>query len=208
VFEPRFSGHGHWENAPTYRVLMSLIRKRPRDLVKLCSLAGRAARLSGRDRIDTFCLESIFEEYSQGRIQDTINEFRFELPGVEQLIFGMKPSRQERRAKLGYTYQTDGLLDKIRRIDASSSFNFTSGKRATLRELAAFLYKINFLTARRENADGSITRKYFEESRYLQSQFADFGFDWEIHPAYRWALQPDTLESIFATLQLSADDST
>jgi hypothetical protein len=176
--------------------------------VKLCSLAGRAARLSGRDRIDTFCLESIFEEYSQGRIQDTINEFRFELPGVEQLIFGMKPSRQERRAKLGYTYQTDGLLDKIRRIDASSSFNFTSGKRATLRELAAFLYKINFLTARRENADGSITRKYFEESRYLQSQFADFGFDWEIHPAYRWALQPDTLESIFATLQLSADDST
>lgn len=207
VFEPRFSGSGHWENAPTYRVLMSLVRKRPRDLVKLCSLAGRAARLSQRQRIDTHSLERVFEEYSQGRIQDTINEFRSELPDVERLIFGMKPSRQERKAKLGYTYATDGLLAKISRIEASSSFDFTSGKRATSRDLAAFLYKINFLTARRENSDGSITRKYFEESRYLQSQFADFGFGWEIHPAYRWALQPDTLESVFDSLRLSADDS-
>src|SRR5580658_757062 len=32
-----------------------------------------------------------------------------------------------------------------------------------------------------------------------------FRFDWEIHPAYRWALQPHTMEAIFATLQLSAD---
>ena len=31
VFEERFHGSGHWENAPMYRVLMSLIRKRPRD---------------------------------------------------------------------------------------------------------------------------------------------------------------------------------
>ena len=84
---------------------------------------------------------------------------------------------------------------------------FTPRKRATERELAAFLYKINFLTARKENADGSITRKYFEDSRYLQSRFVDFGFDWEVHPAYRWALQPDNVADIFKTLELSADDS-
>lgn len=207
VFEPRFLGQGHWRNAPTYRVLMSLVRKRPRDLVKLCSLGGRAARLSKRARIETESLKSVFEEYSQGRIQDTINEFRSELPGIERLIFGMKPSRQQRRTKAGYVYTTQALLQKLGNIQETGSFDFTGGKRAVPRDLAAFLYKINFLTARRENPDDSITRKYFEESRYLQSSFADFGFDWEIHPAYRWALQPAASDAIFKTLQLSADDS-
>ena len=32
VFSRRFEGQGHWANAPTYKVLMSLVRKRPRDL--------------------------------------------------------------------------------------------------------------------------------------------------------------------------------
>jgi hypothetical protein len=72
--------------------------------------------------------------------------------------------------------------------------------------LAAFLYKINFLTARKELPD-LIERKYFEESRYLQSRFVDFGFDWEVHPAYRWALQPEDQKSIFIDLKLSSDDS-
>jgi len=31
VFENRFNGRGKWEDVPMYRVLMSLIRKRPRD---------------------------------------------------------------------------------------------------------------------------------------------------------------------------------
>jgi hypothetical protein len=48
--------------------------------------------------------------------------------------------------------------------------------------------------------------KYFEENRYLSSQFSDFGFSWEIHPAYRWALQPDTIHDIFQNLDLSIDD--
>jgi hypothetical protein len=207
VFEDRFLGAGHWANAPTYRVLMSLIRKRPRDLVKLCSLAGRAARLDGSQRIGTASLKSVFEEYSQGRIQDTINEFRSELPDIDRLVFGMKPSKPERRKKAGYIYPTANLIQKLGNIEQSGAFDFTGGKRANEHDLAAFLYKINFLTARKENSDGSITRKYFEESRYLQNSFADFGFDWEIHPAYRWALQPDKPDSIFTTLELSADDS-
>ena len=33
----------------------------------------------------------------------------------------------------------------------------------------------------------------------------DPGFDWEVHPAYRWALQPDDLTSIFDHLVLTAD---
>lgn len=82
------------------------------------------------------------------------------------------------------------------------NFRFASGKVADVKQLAAFLYKINFITARKET-DSGIIRKYFEENRYLSSEFVEFGFDWEVHPAYRWALQPDDLNEIYSSLQLS-----
>jgi len=205
IIEPRFQGSGLWENAPMYRVLMSLIRKRPRDLVKLCTLGGRNAREMKNDQIQTSNFQNIFEEYSQGRLQDTINEFRSELPLIEKLIMNMKPSKKERTARAGYLYKTDGLLKKISNICEMGQFTFSNGREATNKDLAAFMYKINFLTARKEMPQG-IIRKYFEENRYLSSQFADFGFDWEIHPAYRWALQPENISDIFQTLHLTADE--
>ena len=33
-----------------------------------------------------------------------------------------------------------------------------------------------------------------------KSVFADFGFDWEIHPAYRWALQPQDIQDVIDSL--------
>ena len=204
VMVPRFQGQGHWENAPMYRVVMSLIRRRPRDLVKLCTLAARRARQHGRGIIDTRDLKDSFEEYSQGRLQDTINEFRSELPDIERLLMGMKPSRREKTTKENYWYHSDGLVKKIRTIQEQGQFRFSNGDVATERQLAAFMYKINFLTARKEQ-HGAILRKYFEESRYLHNQFVEFGFDWEVHPAYRWALQPDDIQDVFRSLALSAD---
>ena len=206
VFEPTFRGQGHWRDTPTRRVLLSLIRGRPRDLIKLCTLAARDAQAGGSPIIRTQNLTRVFEDYSQDRIQDTINEFRSELPDIERLLFGMKPSKKERTAKEGYTYNTAQLLQKIKNIQEQGQFRLRSGRIADSKDLAAFLYKINFLTARKELPD-LIERRYFEESRYLQSRFVDFGFDWEIHPAYRWALQPEDQQSIFMDLKLSSDDS-
>ena len=205
VMESRFAGSGHWHNAPIYRVLMSLIRKRPRDLVKLCTLAARDARDNRRSRIGTKNFTEIFSEYSQGRVQDTINEFRSELPDIGRLLLSMKPSRKERRAREGYVYSTEELLRKLRNVEQSGGFRFSNKLTAGPKELAAFLYKINFLTARKNMDDGRIERKYFEENRYLSSQFADFGFSWEVHPAYRWALQPESIHDIFRSLELSAE---
>lgn len=206
VMEPIFDGYGHWANCPTYRVIMSLIRKRPRDIVKLCTLAARKAGADGRAKIATQDLDGVFSEYSLGRLQDTTNEFRSELSEIERLLLGMKTSKKERRADLGYVYTTDRLLTKIKNIQERGDFTFYSGKRATPNMLAQFMYKINFLTARKETKEGTIIRKYFEENRYLSSSLADFGFDWEVHPAYRWALQPDRIEDIYRTLKLSSDD--
>ena len=206
IIEPRFEGQGHWQDAPMYRVFMSLVRRRPRDLVKLCTLAARHANNRGGTKITTRDLKSSFEEYSQGRLQDTINEFRSELPDLERLLVNMKPNRKERTARKGYVYTTDELVKKIKNIVEQGAFRRSNNAPANAKDLATFMYKINFLTARKESAK-YITRKYFEENRYLSSRFVDFGFDWEIHPAYRWALQPDDVNSIFSQLELSADET-
>lgn len=139
-------------------------------------------------------------------MQDTENEFRSELPDLMRLMQNMRPSTRERTAREGWTYGTDSLLKKIDNAMQTGQFKFRNGRAASAKDLAAFLYKINFLTARRDIGD-TILRRDFEQSRYLQSQFVDFGFDWEVHPAYRWALQPQDVFSIFDTLKPTADES-
>ncbi|SEW31308.1 hypothetical protein SAMN05421841_2203 [Chryseobacterium wanjuense] len=206
VMESKFQGHGKWENKAMYKILMSLIRKRPRDLVKLCTLAGREAHKAKSNLIKTEHFQNIFEEYSQGRIQDTINEYRTELPLIEKLIFGMKPSKKSKIAYVdSFVFTTPELHLKLNNLLQQNRFTFANSKIATAQDLAHFLYKINFLTARKILADGEIDRKYFEENRYLSNSTVNFGYDWEIHPAYRWALQPDTIDDIFNKLSPSAD---
>lgn len=202
IMEKTFSGRGKWSNVYMYKVLMSLIRKRPRDLVKLCSLAAQQAQLSKSHLILTSHFQSIFEEYSQGRIQDTINEYKSELPNIENLLFGMRPSVKEKKAELGYVYTTAQLMAKLNKLIQNNNFKSKGGNHATAKDLAQFLYKINFLTARKELDTGEIQRKYFEENRYLSSAFVDYGYDWEVHPAFRWALQPDNINDIFDKLKL------
>ena len=84
---------------------------------------------------------------------------------------------------------------------SSSNLRYTNGKVVSPNSLIQFLYKIHFVIARRDLED-RIDRKYFDQSRFLANEFADFGYDWEVHPAYRWALQPqdvgDILEKILA----------
>lgn len=196
VMEPRFEGKGHWSNAPMYQILMSLVRKRPRDLVKLLVLAGRVAYQENAEKIGTVHLESIFEDYSQSRLQDTINEYKSELPDIERLLLGMKPNKHQKRASQNYTYTHSELLKKIKNIREQGVFRWANDKIATEQELAGFLYKINFITARKVLDNNIIERKYFEENRYLSNKFTDFGYDWEVHPAYRWALQPENILDI------------
>ena len=206
VMEPIFRGKGNWDKVPMYRILMSLIRKRPRDLVKLCTLAAQNAYNGRSVKISTEDFNAIFEQYSQGRLQDTTNEFRSELPEVERLLLGMRPTTQEIRDGEGNVFPTDALIKKLKRIEEQGKFKFFNGRAATPTDLARFLYKINFLTARKARGDGEIVRKYFEENKYLSSDFADFGFDWEIHPAYRWALKPDDPRRILESISLAIDE--
>lgn len=202
VFEKRFKDTGKWSNAPIYRILMSLIRKRPRDLVKLCSLAAKHAYYADREKIGTDDLKEIFVEYSQGRMQDTINEYKSELPDIERLLLNMKPSRQEVKKHIGYIYNTSSLKRKIRTIIERGAFYFRNGNVASEADLLQFMYKINFITARKTLDDGRIERKYFEENKYLTHQNVDFGYDWEVHPAFRWVLSPDDINKVFEQIEI------
>lgn len=202
IMERDFDGSGRWAHKPMYKVLMSMTRKRPRDIVKLCSMAAHQAQYDNSSIIKSEHFQAIFEEYSQGRIQDTINEYKSELPNIEKLLFGMKPTRKEKNARKGFIYTTSELKAKLTNLLQNDNYVLKKGKKASVTELAQFLYKINFLTARKVLEDGIIQRKYFEENRYLSSSFVDFGYDWEIHPAFRWALQPDSITDIFNRLDL------
>jgi len=198
IISPTYAGSGHWANRPIHNVLLSLTRQRPRDLVKL--MHGAAKKAGKNSFISSTDLGDSFEGYSNERLQDIINEFRSELPDIERLLLEMKPTKRERTAAESYLFSTDKLSKKLAEIMRHVPLKFTNGRPVTGRALIQFLYKIDFITARKRLEDGTIERRYFDRSRFLASEFADFGFDWEIHPAYRWALQPQDIQDVIDSL--------
>ena len=201
IMESRFMGEGKWNNKPVHYILLSLTRRRPRDLINLCTQAAREACDNHHSKISTDDWEAIFSRYSQNRLQDTINEHRYELPDIRRLLLGMKPSHSQRKLSGSHKYTEDQLIRKISGIMQNNRFVFSNGQIATEKELLTFMYKINFLIARKDLADGYIDRKYFEDNNYLSTEYIEFGYDWEVHPAFRWALYPEARD-IFSSINL------
>lgn len=205
VMDPIFTGQGKWENVPIHRVLLSLQRKRPRDLVKLLSGAAKIAFENDREKISTDDFKNTFSAYSSERLQDIVNEFESEMPLIKRLLLAMKPVRRTASTQQSYTFSQDALDKKIAEVLKQVPVKFTSGANVTPRSVGQFLYKIDFIIARRVTEDGTIVRHFYDQSRFLFDQYLDFGFAWEIHPAYRWALQPDSLNSIFDQIELGEE---
>lgn len=201
IIDLRFKYKGHWENAPIHKVLLSLTRKRPRDLVKLLSGAAKEAFRNDSEIIRNEDLKNTFENYSNERIQDLVLEFRSELPEVEKLLYGMRPQSRKGLQRGQFLFTNDALIRKIRSIMQGVHFQFTSGRPVSPKSLAEFLYKIDFIIARGEDTESRPFWKTFDQNRMLQSQFVDFGFKWEVHPAYRWALQPASVQRILEELE-------
>ena len=121
-------------------------------------------------------------------MRDVINEFRSELPDIERLVYGMKPSQQEVRRGEGNRYTTDKLVVKLNHLISQGKFVFFDKRIASANDLVRFLFKITFVTARRKLDNGFIERKYFDEAMNITVPSVDFGYEWEVHPAYRWGL--------------------
>ncbi|WCT76582.1 P-loop ATPase, Sll1717 family [Novosphingobium humi] len=211
VMEPRFSGQGKWSDAPTHRVLMSLQRKRPRDLVKLLGGAAKAAYQNDHEIITTSDLRGTFSTYSAERLQDIVNEFSSEIPQLKRLLLAMKPNvtkphKGPRKASESYLFSQSDLDTKVSNILSSNPVKFTNNSVVSARSIGQFLYKIDFVIARKDLESGKVDRKFFDQSRFLFDQNLDFGYSWEIHPAYRWALQPDNLDILFDQISIDEGD--
>ena len=206
VIEERFSvGRGHWDRAPIHIVLLSLNRNRPRDLIKLLTEAAKEAYRNKNTKISSTDLENVFSNYSHGRITDLILEFKSELRNIEELIYNMKPTTQRHKTKeKRWVYTNDELILKIKNIMSNISFSFTGGNVVNPKSLAEFLYKIDFIIARDE-ASGKPEWIHYDQNRMLQSQFVDFGYKWEVHPAYRWALQPKSAYEILSSVEFGTE---
>lgn len=202
VITEKFEGAGHWANRPIHNVLLSLTRRRPRDLVKLLSGAAQIADKSRRSIISTRDLTDSFPEYSKGRITDLVSEFRSELPEIEQVIYVLRPSQKDLKTKdKKYLYTDDELIARLNALAGRSNIYFKNGRKASGKALAEFLFKIDLVIARRE-VNGILERYYYEDHSKLQSSKANFGMQWEVHPAYRWALNPQTVIELISDLDV------
>lgn len=195
VIEPIYYGKGRWEELPTYKMLMTLIRRRPRDLIKLCTLAAQRAYLRKGKKISSKDFSDIFDSYSQSRLQDTINEYSSELKNIRNLLLMMKTSKKDECISQNL-YTTGQLNKKIGKIIGAADLRFFQTPIApSASEVSAFLYKISFLTARKDTQN-EIIRKYFDDHRYITPDMHDSGFNWEVHPAFRWALDASNTKVI------------
>lgn len=193
IMDKKFRDTKDWRGKPTNKVIASLIRSRPRDMIKLCTLAAKEAYKENEnaEKIKDTHFEKIISEYSLNRVQDIVNEFKYELQNLNDLIYRMAPTRkeiQEKRKNI-FVYTTAQLLEKIKNIQSNVTLRLVYKDSTTPMDIAHFLYKIGFITARKV-IDKKIERKYYDEKKQLlkSGQIGDGGYDWEVHPAYRSAI--------------------
>lgn len=215
IFEPSFDESTRiWRKAPTHRVIYSLIRRKPRDMVKLCQSVADEAYTKKLDKINAICFLNILEVYSQERLKDLVNEYKNQLPQLEPLLIRMAPTKQEMMTKSTerYVYPTVDLHTKIKNILQNINIKIYIAASEDLRnadfhQIAHFLYKIGFITGRKRNPSGKLSRVYYDESPYLlNSNTGDGGYSWEIHPAYRGALAKGINDNWENTLDVEDDE--
>ena len=195
IIDIRFHGRGIWENIATRRILMTLTRKRPRDLVKLFYYSAKEANKYHSETIRSTHLQNIFVRYSNERLTDVVNEFKTEVPRLKDALIGMRQTKKEWEAGIGPVFEEGQLVAKLKTVLKAGNIVFKNGDPMTPIALARFLYRCDFITARLDK-ETQITRFHFSDNQLLAEPKAQFGFKWEIHPAYRWALEPQKVNEL------------
>ncbi len=181
VFTPKMA----WgdKNVFTYRVIYTLSYERPRWAIQLCKLAQKNAFKHHDLKISRSHIDSIWGEYGNKRIADLVSEHKHQCRQIEELITAFRGcERQMKREELF------SLIKK--RVSTHLEPIIEGVATRSPREIAHFLYRLGFLIARSEEADGSYEHYHFSEMPdFLTTRTnADFGVVWEIHPCYREAL--------------------
>ncbi len=170
---------------PVITVLGTLSMGRPRWLVELSKSSSFQAQKQNHEKILFDDISSILEEFGRKRIDDSIAEFRSQCKDIEELFAAF--SRESERFN---------TADLLKLIDNKILSHLTIKIEGVLgearnKDIAHFLYQIGFITARRDNPDGTYTHITFDQEPSLLKSKVDLdqGVSWEIHPVFRQVLQ-------------------
>jgi hypothetical protein len=187
AFEPRM----RWgaSRVPPFRPIHILSAGRPRWMSQLCRLAGIQAAKANKTVIEKIDLNAIEKTYSRFRLNDIYKEHSHQYTGLEKLIetFSNSPAR----------YSTGDLLSQIavKYVNLVGANNIPTLDGMPYKfplQLAHFLYKVGFIVGRRDHQGqvGNADFARYEHRPELLSdgRNPDDGLLWEVHPAYREAL--------------------
>jgi hypothetical protein len=170
---------------PVHVPLVTLSRRRPRWLIELAREAALAAQTARRGKVALADITGCLESFGKKRIADTVAEFSPQCPQVNELIAAFSRQSEE--------YATADLIETISRRVLQSVTPTIVGVLGEPRamDIAAFLFQIGFLSARRNLADGGYEHlSYSDQPDLLRARTnVDDGVRWEIHPVFRQALQ-------------------
>jgi hypothetical protein len=167
----------------TYKIIYTLSYERPRWAIQLCKLAKEAALRHNALRIDKESIDEVWGEYGAKRIEDLVSEHKHQCPEVNELLNAFRGAKR---------VMTRPELFQWINNRVSEHLNVTLEGESTRspREIARFLYRLGFIVARSDNADGEYEHYRFDQmSDFLLARTDDdFSVKWEIHPCYREAL--------------------
>jgi hypothetical protein len=166
-------------------------------MIELAKTAGIKAVKNKHSKINRHDIFEVLDVFGKKRVEDTIAEFRSQCPEVGELLSAFSRENEE--------LSTDELIQIINtKILSHTSPNITGciGKSTAL-DVAAFLFEIGFIYARRDFFDGSYEHISFSDKPALLKSRTnvDSGFKWEIHPVYRQALEIRDSSGIMVSAQ-------
>jgi hypothetical protein len=173
----------------TYKVLYTLSYERPRWAIQLCKLAQEAAIRSRSEIIMRDNIDEVWGEYGAKRIADLVAEHKHQCGEVEELLNAFRGANR--------LMARDELFKWINnRVSEHMRPTIEGVQTRTPMEIARFLYRLGFIVARSDEADGHYEHYRFDQMPdFLSSRTDDdFGLKWEIHPCYREALDIKKLD--------------
>ena len=175
---------------PIHVPLDSLSLHRPRWMIELCRVSGKAASARGASKIGPDDIFGQLDAFGRRRIDDLIAEFTVQCPDIAEILDGFRGQAEQ--------YLTADLLTLIENRISNHVAVRLPGRalRASHREIASFLFEIGFIFARRDFDDKKYEHLGFADqpSLLVSRTDTDSGYSWEIPSTYRQALDLRTSE--------------
>jgi hypothetical protein len=187
--EYRAPEFGPQRQVATYRVLYTLSYERPRWAIQLCKLAKEAALRHGAAQIGKLHIDEVWGEFGAKRIADVVAEHKHQCPEIQELLNGFRGATRQMSRDEFFAWINNRISNHLApRIEGKIT-------RSPM-NIARFLYRVGFILARSERADGSYEHYRFDQMPdFLTARTdEDFGLKWEIYPCYREALDIKKLD--------------